>query len=92
MSEPTNDIKKRLLFILHRGWVEARELAALKKSEQLYDLADALHEIPACMSRWRAEDLDAIRLNLKTYCDKYPQSARRYQYLEFLDKWEPPSF
>ncbi len=92
MTEPTSDLRKRLLFILHRGWVEARELAGLKKSEQLYDLAEALHEIPAYMTRWRAEDLEELRANLKTYCDKYPSSAKRYQYLEFLDRLEPPNF
>jgi len=92
MAEPNTDLRKRLLFILHRGWVEARELAGLKKSEQLYDLADALHEIPAYMTRWRAEDLEELRSNLKTYCDKYPNSAKRYQYLEFLDQFEPPNF
>jgi len=92
MIEPNTDLRKRLLFILHRGWVEARELAGLKESEQLYDLADALHEIPAYMTRWRAEDLEELRLNLKTYCDKHPNSGKRYQYLEFLDQFEPPNF
>jgi hypothetical protein len=92
MSEPPNDLKIRLLFILHRGWVEARELAGLKQSEQLYDLADTLHSIPAYMSRWDFKDLEAIRFSLKTYCQKYPDSAKRFQYMEFLDQWPPPNF
>jgi len=92
MTEPNTETKKRLLFILHRAWVEARELAGMKKSEQLYDLADAVHPIPAYMSRWRPEDLEAIRFNLKTYCEKYPDSAKRSQYMEFLDQWQPPDF
>jgi hypothetical protein len=83
---------RRLLFILHRGWIEARELAQAGRSDQLYDLAEALHPIPAYMSRWRDEDLETIRLNLETYCKKYPGSAKRFQYLEFLDQWEPPDF
>jgi len=92
MTEPNTEIKKRLLFILHLGWVEARELARLKKAEQLYDLADALHPIPGYMSRWRPEYIEAIRFNLKTYCEKYPNAAKRFQYMEFLDKWQPPDF
>lgn len=92
MTEPNDNLRKRLLFILHRGWVEARELAGLKKYEQLYDLADALHEIPAYMTRWRVENLEELRANLKAYCDKYPGSSKRYQYLEFLDRFEPPNF
>ncbi len=92
MSEPNTNVERRLLFIIHRGWIEARELAGMKKPEQLYDLADAMHSIPAYMSRWRSEDLDAIRFNLETYCQKYPDSAKRFQYIEFLDQWQPPDF
>lgn len=91
MIEPSDALKKRLLFILHRSWQEARELALQNRSQQLHDLADAVHELPASMSRWKDEDLQMIRFNLQTYLDKYPES-RRFQYVEFLDKWDIPEF
>jgi len=92
MTEPPPELRKRLLYILYRAWIEARELAGLNKADQLYDLADALHEIPGYMSRWRTEDLEAIRFNVKTYCEKHPNSAKRFQYMEFLDQWDIPNF
>jgi hypothetical protein len=92
MIEPPEQIKRRLLFIVHRAWIETRELAKQNKSEQLYDLADAVHSITSYMSHWKDENSESIRLNLKTYCVKYPESAKRFQYMEFLDQWDPLDF
>jgi len=91
MIEPPDDIKNRLLFIQHRAWHEVRDLAKTGRNEQLCDLSDAVEGIAAYMSRWRNEDLQMIRFNLQTYLDKYPES-RRFQYVEFLDKWDIPQF
>jgi hypothetical protein len=72
MKEPPDDIELRLLFILHRGLVEARLLAGANKSKQVSDLADALELIPGMLKDWHDDDLDQVRLLLKTYQDKYP--------------------
>jgi hypothetical protein len=77
------DVRVRLLFVLHRGLVEARLLAQARKHEQLFDLADALEPIPGYMSRWEESHLSAIRFNLKTYRDKHPSSS--FDYLQYLD-------
>ena len=78
------EIKHRLLFILHRGLAEARLLAQAKKHDQLFDFADNFEPIPAYMDNWQDSHLEAIRLNLKTYRSKYPNPA--FDYLRYLDK------
>jgi hypothetical protein len=72
MKEPPDDIKLRLLFILHRGFVEARLLAGANNSKQVFDLADALEPIPGMLKDWHDGNLDQVRFLLKTHQDKYP--------------------
>lgn len=72
MDEPPNDIKLRLLFILHRGFVETRLLAGANKNKQVFDLADALELIPGMLKNWHDGDLEQVKALLKTYQDKYP--------------------
>ena len=75
--------KRRLLFILHRGLVETRLLAQGKKTEQLFDLADALEIIPGHVDRWNDRNLEAVRFSLKNYRDKYPSPS--FDYVRYLD-------
>jgi len=82
------ELERRLLLILHRGWVEARLLAQGQKHQQLFDLADALEPVPGYMDRWEEEHLEAIRFNLKTYRQKHPGSS--FDYLRYLDVDPPP--
>ena len=85
------EIKRKLLFILHRALVEARLLAQAKKHDQLFDLADAFEPIPAYMDNWQDSHLEAIRFNLKTYRNKYPNPS--FDYLRYLDiDPTPPRF
>ena len=72
IKEPPDDIKLRLLYLLHRGFVEARLLAGANKSQQVFDLSDALELIPAMLKDWHDRDLDQVHSLLKTYQDKYP--------------------
>jgi hypothetical protein len=90
MKEPPAELKKRLLFILHRAFIEARLLAQAKNHSQLFALVDAVEEIPAYLTRWEDSHLEAIRFNLKTYQDRYQQG--RFDYLPFLSDWEVPEF
>lgn len=80
-------VARRLLFILHRGLVEVRKLAAAGESRQLFDLADALETLPGFLDDWREEHLESIRFNLRTYQDRYPGA---FDYLAHLDREEPP--
>jgi hypothetical protein len=75
--------QRRLLFILHRGLVEARLLAQGKKMDQLFDLADTLEIIPGFADRWEDRNIEAVRFALKNYRDKYPSLS--FDYLRYLD-------
>ena len=72
MNEPPEDIRLRLLYILHRGLVEIRLLAGANRSQQAFDLADALELIPGMLKDWHDDDTKQVRSLLKTYHDKYP--------------------
>jgi hypothetical protein len=88
MSVPA-DLHRRLLFIVHRGLVEARLLAQAGKLEQLYDLADAMEPLPGWIASWKSEHLQAVRDNLATYAKRYPDA---FEHIEYIDKQEPPDF
>jgi hypothetical protein len=78
-----SELERRLLFILHRGLVEARLPAQAHDHEQLFDLADALEPIPGYLDRWQDEYLDLIRLQLGSYRTKHPSPS--FDYVRHLD-------
>jgi len=82
------EIQRRLLFILHRGLVEARLLAQSKKDKQLFNLADALESLPSYMAKWDDKHLEIIRFNLSRYREKYPSAS--FDYIRYLDVDPPP--
>jgi len=88
MVATDSPVRRRLLFILHRGFVEARLLALSERSQQLFDLADALETIPGCLEQWNEEDLEAIRFNLQNYQRKH--GPRAFDYLSYLGEQSPP--
>jgi len=90
MNEPPEDIKLRLLFILHRGFVEARLLAGANKASQVFDLADALELVPGMLKDWHDGDLEQVRSLLKTYQDKYPVGG--FDFLARLGEQGPLPF
>ncbi len=87
MTQIPPDLAKRLLFILHRGLTEVRNLAG-EGQEQIAELADALEILPGIIDHWEDNHLERIRFVLRTYEDKYPRRA--YDYLAYLEKYEPP--
>jgi hypothetical protein len=87
MEQIPPDLRKRLLFILHRGLTEIRNLAG-DGQQQIADLADALEILPGIIGHWQDDRLDMIRFVLQTYEDRYP--GRAYDYLAYLEKYEPP--
>jgi hypothetical protein len=90
MIEPPSEMKLRLLFILHRGFVEARLLSAAGKASQVFDLADALELIPGMLKDWKVGDLDRIRDLLRVYQDKYPIGG--FDFTARLDDANPLPF
>jgi hypothetical protein len=76
-------VQARLLRILHRAFVQARNLALTADSQQLYDLADTFELLPELMTRWDETTLSRIRSILAEYQSAHPHSG--YDYLSLLD-------
>jgi hypothetical protein len=89
MNQHRPDLAKRLLFILHRGLVQARNLALCEGNQQLADLADALEILPGLIDDWKDGHLELVRAILKTYQEKYPGSP--YDYLAELESDATPT-
>lgn len=83
------DLARRLLYILHWGLVETRNLAVCEdKQQQVSDLADALETLPGELNDWKQDSLESIRFNLRAYQEKY--RGESYDYLKYLDQCPPP--
>jgi len=76
-------VQARLLRILHRAFVQARNLALRGDSQQLYELADTFELLPELMTHWDETTLARIRSILAEYESGHPQSG--YEYLSLLD-------
>ena len=87
MSTTELNLRKRLLYILHRAFVESRLLATAGSTQQIFDLADAMEILPRYVEGCNEEDLELIRSVLTGYQQKYP--ASRFNYLAHLEK-DPP--
>jgi len=83
------DLERRLLFILHRGFVESRLLANAGMQQQIFDLADALEPIPGWMLTWESRRLDEVRELLRVYETKHPNA---FCYSDYLQKFDLPRF
>ncbi len=85
MTDLQTDVKRRLLYMLHLGFVETRSLALAQRHQQLFDLADAMELLPGAIDAPTAEQLELIRSSLRGYKGKHPEAA--FEYLKYLD-WE----
>ncbi len=81
------EAQRRVLYILHRGLVEMVHLAMAGKCDQIYDLADAIHNFPGLVDRWDDAHLKEVRRELTTYARQHPDA---FKYLEYLDNYPPP--
>jgi hypothetical protein len=81
-------VQARLLRILHRAFVEARNLALSSDCQQLSDLADTFEILPELMAHWDETALDRIRSILAEYQSGHPLSG--YEYLSLLDSDDTP--
>lgn len=82
MNDSQTVLLHKLLFILHRAFVETRNLALARECSPIADLADTFEIIPELM---RKEDLavDVIRGILREHQARHPDSA--YDYLSILE-------
>jgi len=76
-------VQAGLLRVLHRAFVQARNLALKGDCQQLYDLADTFELLPELMARWDEQALDRIRCILSEYESNHPQCG--YEYVSLLD-------
>jgi hypothetical protein len=88
MGQIPPDLARRLLYILHRGLIEVRNLALAAEQEQIADLADALEILPGMIDRWNDDSLTMARFVLETYQRKYPGGG--YDHLATLEQYPPP--
>ena len=80
-------VQSRLLRVLHRAFVQARNLALRGDCQQLYDLADTFEVLPELMAGWDDTTFPRIRSILAEYESGHSQSG--YEYLSLLDGEEP---
>ena len=78
---PTN-VQAQLLHILHRAFVQTRNLALRGDCQQLAELADTFEVIPELMAHWDETTLARIRSILAEYEASHPHSG--YEYASLL--------
>jgi hypothetical protein len=91
MTRPPADYEERLLFILYRGRVEARALAGAGNPgvpQQVFDLADAMHNIPCFLAKPLEGMWDCIREDLRRYHAKWLSGST--DFVPYLDGREIP--
>jgi hypothetical protein len=77
---------KKLHLILHRAFVEARNLALAQNIQQSFDLADTFEVLPSLLDKWDDQQIEYVRSILGNYQSKY--GDRAYDYLSLLDMEE----
>jgi hypothetical protein len=83
------EIQPGLLRVMHRAFVQARNLALNGDCQQLYELADTFELLPELMAQWDDSTLDRIRAILVEYESSHPQSG--YEYVSLLDEGSMPA-
>jgi hypothetical protein len=79
---PPAVVQIQLLHVLHRAFVQARNLALRGDCQQLADLADTFEVIPELMAHWDESTLARIRSILAEYEARHPQFG--YEYASLL--------
>jgi hypothetical protein len=80
-------VQEKLLRILHRAFVQARNLALAGDCRQLYELTDTFEILPELMTRWDETTLEQVRGILADFQANHPQAG--YEYLALLDGDDP---
>ena len=77
------DDQVKLLRVLHRAFVQARNLAMKGDCGQLYELADTFEIVPELMANWDGTTLSRLRSILAEYGSSHPNAG--YDYVSLLD-------
>ncbi len=83
------EIQLGLLRVMHRAFVQARNLALNGDCQQLYELADTFELLPELMAQWDDSTFDRIRAILSEYESNHPHSG--YEYVSLLDDGSMPA-
>ncbi len=76
-------LQKKLHYILHRAWVDARNCALAGDHPRIFDLADTFEILPTLMEQWQEGHFDLVRSILLRYQSKYPGLS--FDYVSILD-------
>jgi hypothetical protein len=76
-------VETRFLRVLHRAFVQARNLALQGECQQLVELADTFEVLPELMAQWDEGTLERVRGILAEYQSAHPDCG--YEYLSLLD-------
>ena len=77
MPQPAPPTRDKIDYVLHEGFVRARQLAWDKDHEHIAELADALEIIPTLYRRWDDGMMAHVREIVSGYEAKYPETANR---------------
>ena len=83
MKNPPEATFHRILFVLHLGLSDLRYVAKAGRTEQAFDLADTLENIPSFLANWEEEHFEAIKKQLQSYQKKY-SSISSSDYVKYL--------
>jgi hypothetical protein len=67
MKRPSDEMIRRLSYILYQAWVEARSCPG--DPQRIFDLADAMHNAPALFVNYDEGWLRALREDLCRYSE-----------------------
>jgi hypothetical protein len=79
MTPPPEEIRRRIIYILHWAWVEAR--ARSPDSEFVFDLSDVMHNVPSLLHNYTPQHAEVTREELAKFCRKYSRPR-------LLELWE----
>jgi len=83
MKAPPDHVLHNVLFVLHLGLSDLRYVAKAGRTEQAFELADTLENIPGLLDEWAEGHLDLIKKQLELYQAKY-SSISSSDYAKYL--------
>jgi hypothetical protein len=88
MNSTQEELARKLLYLMHLAFVEARALAQCTNNRQLEDLADTFEILPRFVEKCDQAGMESIRSALKKYQESYPHSP--YNFLSRFENGHVP--
>jgi hypothetical protein len=89
MKTPNEQLLRSLLYVLHRGLSDVRYISRAGRTEQAFDLADALENVPGYIIDWTDDKLPLVVEQLRKYQEKYNEMSW-FDYTKYLSEGEAP--